>query len=165
MTRHTAAGWALIIGTLAGLLTMATHPTGRDVIVNAASGGHNILAMAGHGLAIAAQPLLLAGLLALTALLARRHERLAYTAFIAYAFGAMAIIVAAIASGFILPALVVDLANANDTLRDVIHAQMHFANVINQSFAKVSVVASCTAILLWSIAMWRSQPFSKWMAG
>ena len=73
---------------------------------------------------MATHPLPLAGLLALTALLARRHERLAYTAFIAYAFGAMAIIVAAIASGFILPALVVDLADAHDTLCEVIHAQM-----------------------------------------
>ena len=87
MTRNTAAGSALIIGSLSGLVTMGLHPTGQQVVATAASGAHNVLAVGVHALAIAALPMLIAGLLALTVLLGRERESLAYSAFILYSMG------------------------------------------------------------------------------
>jgi hypothetical protein len=163
-TRHRTAGAALIAGALAGLVTMAFHPTGQDVVSNATSGGHNVLAVGVHVLAMAGVPVLVAGLLALTALLARTRESLAYAGFVLYVMASVAVLIAAVASGLISPSLAAGLADADDATRAIIHSQMHYTGDVNQAFAKVYVVASAAAILLWSVAMLRTPVFSRLLA-
>lgn len=158
MTSQRAAGIALIAGSLAGLVTMALHPTGRDVVGNAQSGGHNMLAVGVHALAIGAIPVLVSGLLALSARLSKQ-SMLGWPAFVCYALASVAVMIAAAASGLIVPSLMHGYAEADATLREVIHQQTHFAGAINQAFAKIFTVFSGTAILLWSLAMRRTDSF------
>ena len=154
----------MIAGTLAGLLTMAVHPTGRDVVANSLSGGHNFLAIGAHALSIAAQPVMLAGLLPLTAQLGRKSEIASYLAFILYSLAAVAVLIAAVASGLIVPSLTENLQSANEVIQEVVRSQMHFAGEINQAFAKVYVMFSSAAIALWSLAMLRTELFSRALA-
>src|SRR5687768_3345602 len=74
MTTDRTAALALVAGSLAGLVTMVLHPTGRDVVHGASVGGANVLNAAVHGLAIGAQPLVLAGALAIVLRLRARRD-------------------------------------------------------------------------------------------
>ena len=84
---------------LALLATMALHPTGHDVL---RSGGGK--AAVSHSIALISVPLALYGFLILT----RRLGGLALLAFITWAAGAMAVINAAVLSGFVAPAFIDD---------------------------------------------------------
>jgi hypothetical protein len=162
MTHNRAAGLALIAGSAAGLVTMAFHPTGTDVVADATAGGHNFLAVGTHALAIGAIPLQLTGVLTLT----RRLERNSgvWFAFIAYALASVAVMIAASASGLITPALMSNYAKADAATREIIHSQSYFAHVVNQAFAKIYVVMGGAALVLWSNAMRSEQGFGRALA-
>ena len=157
-TRNRSAGIAIVVASLAGLVTMALHPNGADAIGNATTGGHNVLAIAVHALAIAAIPVLVSGMLVLTVRLARISD-VAWVAFVTYAIAAVSILVAATASGLISPALLANYETADEPTRAIIRSQLHFAGEINQAFAKVFVMLSAAAIALWSLVMRRSAEF------
>jgi len=104
MRRETLGGTALILGALSGLVTMALHPTGHEV-----AGGQGARSIAVHGLALAGVPLGVYGAFVLTRRLAAR-EVLAELALAFYGTGAVALILAATASGFIATAQIAGLA-------------------------------------------------------
>lgn len=155
MTTGSKAFVALTAGSLAGLVTMAVHPTGHDVIANASAGGGNWLNAFAHGLALGAQPLLLIGTLALTQRLAAQRD-LAVSAYVFYALAVVAVLIAAVASGFISPSVVRGYADADEAARAAMLGAMQYTGRVNQAFAKVHVGFSSVAILLWSLAMLRS---------
>lgn len=151
-----SAAVAIVTGTLAGLATMALHPTGRDVVQNASVGASNVLVTAVHALALVGQGLLLSGLLALVQRLRSRAD-LAIGAYVFYALAAFAIIVAAAASGFLSPATVGDIADAGAADRALALHSLHYTGLINQAFAKISVLFTGIALLGWSIAILRGR--------
>jgi hypothetical protein len=124
------AGLALIVGAVAILGVTAWHPTGRE----AAGGGYGLSTVV-HAVAILAELILLLGALGLTARLTQARD-LALSAFVFYAAATMLLIVAAIAAGWISPSI---------------------AGTINQSFATVGFGLSAIAMVLWSVAMWRTR--------
>ncbi|HMC23713.1 MAG TPA: hypothetical protein VKL19_17790 [Thermoanaerobaculia bacterium] len=136
-----AAGISLGASALALLATMALHPTGHDVL----RGGGGKAAVS-HSLALISVPLALYGFLILT----RRLGGLALLAFITWAAGAMAVINAAVLSGFVAPAFIDD-----PTL-------LHYTGRLNQAFAGLYVMASSLAIVLWSVFILR-QRISVWI--
>ncbi len=125
---------------------MAVHPTGATPHLNIVSG-------IAHGLALLSVLLLLLGTLGLTRLL-NQPDRLAVAALVTYSFAAVAVMLAATVSGFIMPNL---LAMARDTpaagppWRIVIAAVFQ----INQAFSKLYSVGGALAICLWSITSLR----------
>jgi len=135
MKEEKAAGISLFASAIALMATMASHPTGRELIEH---GGTQ--AAVSHSLGLISIPLALFGFLIVTRIL-RRVPNLAVFAFITYAVGAMAMLIAATLSGFVASAVVND---------DVL---FHYTGYLNRSFATVGVVAISLAILLWSIAM------------
>src|SRR5262245_58373151 len=97
MQQDRAGGLALIGGTLAGMVTMALHPTGHALASDFASiAPLNRLV---HSLAIAGTIVTFYGLVRLSRGLARTS--LTDAALVAYGFGGVAVMFAAIASGFI----------------------------------------------------------------
>lgn len=142
---------------------MSLHPTGTDVAQNASAGGHNVMAVGVHALAIAAIPVLLSGMLVLTMRLARSRD-FAWLAFIVYSLASVAVMIAAVASGLIVTDLAHSYVSAEAAMRETLHAQMHLVGTINQAFAKVFVMFSSVAIMLWSIAMLRISTFGTALA-
>src|SRR5437764_13659541 len=102
MSNNRFAALALTLGTCAGFATMALHPTGRDVMQHASASESNALASTVHILALLGQGLLLTGALALPRLL-RARPGFASGGYVFYALAAVAVILAAVASGRIAP--------------------------------------------------------------
>lgn len=135
------------------LLVMLVHPTGSD-IVGDASGTRHALALASwvHGVAIAAIPLLLAGMASLSWRL-RAKSGLALGGFVSFALASVAVMLAAVMSGFVATSVLGHLPAAGDPLRDVALQQLHYTHLLNQAFAKVYVGLAGLAFVLWSLAM------------
>lgn len=163
MTTNSKASLAVILGSLAGLVTMSLHPTGGEIAANIAGGGHGTLNRIVHSLALLAQPLILMGTLALT-LRFTAQRALAVAAYIVFAWASVAIMMATTASGFIATGLLEAGVNQQGTARDVVNNALHYTGLLNHAFAKVYIAFSSLAIVLWSVAMIRESDFSRGLA-
>lgn len=163
MTTDQKASIALILGPLAGLVTMALHPTGHEIAASIAGGGAGGLNTFAHSLALFGQSLILMGTLRLT-LRFSTHRDLAVAGYICFAMASVAILLATVASGFIATGLLQSEAEREGPSRDAISSALHYTSLINQSFAKVYVAFSSAAIVIWSLAMARGREFSRGLA-
>ena len=149
--RDLAAGSLLIAGAAAGIAVMALHPTAHG-LMNAESGPQlarvNVMV---HGLALAATPLVFLGLLGVWRRLA--PSDLATAGLVIYGWGCVAVMSAAVASGFVSPGVIGRFAAEGSNMPEVF---LHYTALWNQGFAKVNVVATSIGILLFSIAILRS---------
>jgi hypothetical protein len=149
--RDVVSGSLLIGASVAGMLVMSLHPTARDIITAENFPRLAQLNVMVHGMALVAVPVLFLGLLGL----ARRlgPSELTTAGLVAYGFGGGALISAAVASGFVAPAVIERMLAAEGESRGVYEALLAYTGLVNQGFAKVDVVASSAAILLWSAAI------------
>lgn len=155
MRRETLGGTALILGAVSGLVTMALHPTGHEV-----AGGQGARSIAVHALALFGVPLSVYGAFVLTRLLAAR-EALAELALSFYGAGAVALVLAATASGFIATSQIAGMAESAGAERVVRTALLESTHDWNQAFTQIFVAASSLAIALWSIAILRTRLLSR----
>lgn len=158
MRHDRAAGLALIAGPLAGLVTMAFHPTGHALLADFERVA--LINRTVHALAITGTITTFYGLLRLT----RQFEEprsLADAALVAYGFGAVAVMFAAIASGFIATALAAQVLQAGDSARAAYEPVRDFTWALNQACTRVFVVTASVGIALWSGAMLREPGFSR----
>jgi len=135
-TQERHAAIALLIGVIAPLLIMGMHPTGADIT----SGGARLVLINHlvHGVSLAAQPVVFLGLLGLWRSL---RSDVATAALVFYAFGIVAILSAAVLSGFVAPDLISD------------RVLLGYTYGLNQGFAKVSVAAIGASLILWGVAL------------
>lgn len=154
MRRDVGSGMLLFAGSLAGVVVMGFHPTGHDLMRPEAFEHQARLNALLHGLALASLPVVFLGLLGLSRRLA--FSELATAALVAHAFGAAAALSAAVASGFVAPVFVERALAAEEGPGGMNHALLTLAGALNQGFAKVYVVATSAAILLWSLSILRS---------
>jgi hypothetical protein len=159
-----SAALAITAGTLAGLVTMALHPSGNDVAQDAVHGTTNLLAPAVHWLAIVAQPFVLAGTLALTLRLRERRD-LAVGAFVCFALASAAVMVAAAMSGLVFPAALRGVREADAAARVIITNNLRYTGLVNQAFAAVYVVLTALAVMTWSSAMLAGNEMPRALAG
>lgn len=153
MTRDVASGTALIVGAVAGLLTMAFHPTGHEIAAAVGrDAGPARAALLVHVLAIASVPVLFFGAIGFTRRLSPDHG-LAIGALVSYGFALVAVMCAALASGLIAPALIAAMVDAGERHRPALQAALAYNSALNQSFAAVYVALSSVAIGLWSLAI------------
>jgi len=150
MKRDTVSGTLLIAGALAGLLVMMHHPTGHAMMTGAGDGHMARLNVFVHGLALVMMPVVFLGLLGAARRLA--PSELATAALVAFGFGTVAVMGAAIASGFVATDLIVGEGGIG-TSRDALLAYTH---LWNQGFAHVFVAADSIGILLLSAAILRT---------
>lgn len=153
MKRDLLSGILLIAGALTSMAVMVLHPTGRTMITHENFQGQAFLNMAVHGAALAAVPVLFVGLLGLSRRLGSTD--LTTAALVAYGFGAVAVMCAAVASGFIATPVIEQILTGPAESRAVYHMLLTYTGLVNQGFAKVNVVASSVAVLLWSAAIWQ----------
>ena len=152
MTTDRLAALALTAGSLAGIVIMALHPTGSEVARDAAGGGAMSLAVAVHWLAIVAQPLILAGSLAITLRLRARRD-VAVGAFVFFAVAGVAVTIAAAASGLVSPAVLRGMHDSEAGAMASMQNYLHYTSLLNQAFAGIYVVLGAIAIALWSAAI------------
>lgn len=152
------AGVALIVGTLAGLVTMAFHPTGHELLQDFERVA--LINRVVHSLAIAGTITTVYGLVGLRRQLEDRRS-LADAALVAYAFGAVAVMFAAIASGYVQTHLAALQLEAGDAGRAAWEPVRDFTWAFNQACTKVFVVAGSIGIALFSLAMRTDQRFGQ----
>jgi hypothetical protein len=143
MQRDVASGVLLLSGAIAGLLIMLLHPTGAEV--GAATPGHGmeLLNRLVHGFALAVTPAVFLGLLGFAR--AMGPSKLSTAALVAWGYGAVAVMSAAVASGFVTPATMHGTATPE--------AFAHYSYLWNQGYATVNVAASGAAMILFGLAM------------
>lgn len=174
-----AAAAALLTGSLAGLAVMGLHPTGRDALRHAAAGVPDTRMVAVHVLGLLVQPLLLAGTLALTRRLWVRRVGVAGSVAGPLAVGAttyfvlasVAALAAATASGFVAPSVLRGYARADEPARTAMLAALDYTGRLNRAFARLDVLLTGVAVVLWSAAMLvdrhqgGARPWSRAVAG
>lgn len=161
MSDDRLGGIALFAGTGALLVTMAAHPTGRDFSTQ--SQGIVLLNMLVHTLGIASMPVSLLGGIALWRRL-DDSRRLALSALVFFGLAMVAGTCAATISGFVAPNIIRRMQTAAAGDARYWDAVSHLSWWMNQAFARVLVLATWTAILLWSVAMRRTQRLIPWVA-
>ena len=159
MKRDTPSGLLLIGGTLVTFVALLRHPTGL------LSAGDNFAREAQyavwvHGIVIATTVLLFLGLLGLRRRLSGGPD-LATAGLTTYGFAVICVTIAAAVSGFAGTALAARYLAAEPDTRHVVHEMFHYNSMLNQAFAKMHLVASAAAVLLWSLAMLKTQGFPR----
>lgn len=156
-----SAGWMLALGTALGALTMLMHPTGAQLLADLDRiGPRNLVA---HGIAIAGVPLSFAGLACFASQLPARRAWVVL-GITCYALASVAVVIAAVASGLLAPAIAARLLGADADTRAIWEAIFRFNGQINQGFAAVYVVALASALGCWSYALRRAPDWPRWLA-
>ena len=158
MQRDRAAGTALIAGSLAGLVTMAFHPTGSALTNDFAQVA--AINRSVHSLAIAGTIATFFGLVRLSRQI-ENGKALSDAAIVSYGFGAVAVMFAAIASGFIATDLTAIVLEAGGKARAAYEPAFDFGWALNQASTKVFVLTASMGIALWSVAMLRDPAFGR----
>ena len=161
--KHSAIyGIALIVGSVGGVVTMIFHPTGHDLLapVDQIARRNEMLAVAVHSLALASLPVTLFGFVGLSRRLGLDHAPV-LAALIVYAFGAVAVVCAAVASGLIAPILTRQILTADESTRQPLSMIFMYNGLLNQGFAKVFVTASSVAVIFWSVSILKIGGFAR----
>jgi hypothetical protein len=166
MTDNRKSAWALLVGSAGGIVTMGIHPVGGGTMTPAQIERLATASGIAHGLALLSVLLLFLGTCGLARRLAA-PDRLALSGLVTYGFAAVAIMIAASVSGWIVP----------DTMRlmarDVLHNAASQADwriaiaatvQINQAMARIYSVGAALAIVLWSVSCLKNRRLSRGMA-
>lgn len=159
MTDNRMSGAALIAGMVGFIITMALHPTGRDLVSPEHSASMMQLNVAVHSLALVCIPILFLGALGLTRRLASPNK-LALAGLVLFGFSEVAVMIAAGVSGLVTPGLIHHMV-AEPAMADTWRAALQLSGHLNQAFALIFVVASSVALVLWSTAIVRSNLLSR----
>jgi hypothetical protein len=160
MTDNRMGGIALIAGSVAGIVTMSLHPTGHDLFAPGQLTPMTHLVIGVHALALVSLPVMFLGALALSRRLAS-PDRLAVAALVTYGFALVAVMIAAVASGLIVPGVARQIAAAEPAASEGLWILIHYTGQWNQACAQVFVVGSSAAIVLWSAAILRSGALAR----
>jgi hypothetical protein len=158
MRNSRPAGLALLIGALLPPLILGLHPSAHDLAADA-SGHVRAVNYLVHGIAVAAQPLVLLGLIGLSQYLG--WSALSTGALVVYSFAVVGNLVAALMSGFVASDVIAQLPTGDPAVAGPNQVLLHYTGLMNQAFAKMAVVAAGMAILLWSLAIGRTRLLSR----
>jgi hypothetical protein len=140
---------------------MAFHPTAHDLLAQAdqIARRNEMIAVATHSLALVSFPTLFFGFLGLSRRLGWDRP-LVSAALVSYGVGAVAVMCAVVFSGLVGPILTRQMLEADQSTKQLLHLVFSYNGQLNQAFAKVFVVASSLAVILWSIALLSSGRFA-----
>jgi hypothetical protein len=158
MHHNRSAGLTLIIGVTAPLLIIGMHSTAGDLTGD--SGSRQVVVnYLVHGVALAAQPLVFLGLLGVSRYL--EWSEMAIAALVVYGFGIVAVLPAAVLSGFVAPDVIERMRVTGATPDARYEALLAYTGFLNQGFARINVIASGAAVTFWGCAMWRRRRFPR----
>lgn len=160
MSDDRISGWALILGSVGTIITMAFHPSGHIAPDRMESTIRMLIAV--HSLALACVPLLFIGIIGLARRLRSGH-RLAISGVVVYGFGSIAVMSAAVMDGLVTPRVLRQIVGSSGSAAAVDTWRMisHYTFYLNQAYAQVFVAGSCVAVFLWSIAAWKSREIAR----
>ena len=164
MSDDRKGGFALIAGTIALFATMALHPSGHELL--GGGGRFNrvaLLILVAHTLAEIAIPVLFLGALALSRRLSG-PDRFATAAMVMYGFGLIAGMVAAALSGYVAPGLARRIAGSTGPATELWRIIFSYNGALNQAFARILVIASSVAMILWSFAILKTRALPRGIA-
>lgn len=163
MTDNRKAGIALIVGSIGAVVTMAIHPVGGGEMT--AAQVEHLMWMSGvaHGLALASVLLLFLGTCGLTATFAA-PDRLAFSALVTFGFSAVAIMIAASVSGWIVPGIMKLMLRDAPANAGQWKIAMACIFQINQAMSRIYSVGAAVAITLWSACSLRQSRLSRGIA-
>ncbi len=150
----------LVAGSVAGLITMAFHPTAGHGLLPSPPELQRLATLdrAVHGLALFGVAMVFLGALALSRRLANAG-RLPLAALVAFGFASVAIMIAGAMSGFV-GADILSRMVAGDPKLESRWMLLDYTFRLNQAFASIYVVGTCVAIMLWSLAMRCTRQFA-----
>lgn len=156
MTDNSKAGFALIAGSVGGMLTMAIHPTNQSSDLALVSG-------IAHSLALLSVLLLFLGTCGLARFLGA-PDRLAFSALVTYGLATVAVVIASTVSGFIVPDIM--RLMTHDVPAAAPQWRIAIASIfqLNQAFSRIYSVAGAAAITLWSVCCLRQGRLSRSLA-
>ena len=152
----------MIAGSLAGIITMGLHPTIRDLSAPDKFGPMTLLLISVHALAIMSLPVLFLGALALSRRIVS-PDRLALAALVVYGFALVAVLVAAVVDGFVVPSLAREIMTAPPPATEEWRIA-HYNGLLNQWFARVFLIGSSISIILWSASILRTRALAPGVA-
>ncbi|HEX5051873.1 MAG TPA: hypothetical protein VFZ65_08890 [Planctomycetota bacterium] len=152
-TREPIAAYTLIGGAAVGVVAMALHPTGHEIHAAPDAAAALLRNEIVHATAIVVVLLQTFGSIAIVRRVRGTSVGLAQLALVAQCTAATAATIAAICSGFVMPAhLRSAVANdASQVAGDVLWQ-------CNQAFARLFMISGSAAIAAWSVAGWRRLP-------
>jgi hypothetical protein len=163
MTDDRVSGLALIAGSAGMIITMSLHPTGQDLFAPGQLAPIAHLTVTVHTLALMSMPVLFFGALGLSQHLGV-SDRFSIAALVAYGFAMGAGMNAAVFSGLVAPSLARNILASDSSAAETWRIAFHYNGALNQGFARVFVVASSVAILLWSSSILRGAALSRGVA-
>lgn len=151
-------GLALMLGTTAMLGTGLLHPTGAQMLASDEAFRQAApLNVAAHGLALVGVWLTLFGTTGLSRRLGFARADVT-AAMVAYALVAVLIGLAGVVDGFVLTRLAGGYVESGDAHeREVYLGFMKYSYNIASSISRVYVTGTALAVLLWSLAIWRTR--------
>ena len=151
-------GLALILGTVAMLGTGLLHPTGPQMLASDEAFRQTApLNVAAHGLALFGVWLTLFGTIGLSRRLGFARADVT-AAMVAYGLVAVLISLAGVIDGFVLTRLAGGYVESTDAQeREVYMGFMKYSYNIASSISRVYVTGAALAVLLWSLAIWRTR--------
>lgn len=150
-------GVLLIAAAAVGLFVMAHHPTASHILHAANPADAAQMNRILHAIAIAAMPIQFIGLLGLTRRLG--PSLCNHAGLVTQAFGLIAGMGAAVASGFVASGVMLDMVQAGTSAEP--SALLGYTAMWNQGFAVVYLIATTISVVLWSVAMLSSTVFPK----
>jgi hypothetical protein len=155
--REIASGSLLMVGALAGVVVMALHPVAHDLMRPDTGQQLARLNVMVHALGLAAAPMVFLGLLGLWRRLG--PSDLGTAALVLYGWGLVAVMSAAVASGFVSPGVIARIVAEEGS--KVPDAFLLYTGLWNQGFAKVNVVATSMGILLFGATILKTDRLSR----
>jgi hypothetical protein len=160
MTKDRLGGLALIAGSVAGIVTMSQHPTAEDLFAPGQLESAARMLVLVHALALVSLPMLFLGALVLWKRLGS-NDGCAIAGLVLYAFAMVAVMNAAVFDGLVTASIAPRISAATPTASEGWRIAFMYNGHLNQAFARVFVVASTAAIVLWSVSIIRNGALAR----
>ena len=154
------AGIALILFTILMVFTMLLHPAGGSFEYLLKISGIIVIS---HTIAIVSIPFAAIGFWGLTRKLGTDNF-FSISAFAIVLFGLVAVMIAAVTNGLVLPVFIQKYRDASPELITAIKPILKYNSAVNTAFDYIYTGAFCLSMLFWSIAIWYTRKLSLWLA-
>lgn len=153
------SGFSLLIGASLMMLTMVLHPSGGDLdhIVKISR-----MALLSHSIGVLSTVFTSFGFYGLAKALTTR-ARLSILGLSFSVFALMAVLLAALLNGIVLPLYVLQQSNTTGPERETVLLIIQYGLTINAALAYTFIGGYTIAMLIWSIGMIKTIKFPKWL--
>jgi len=165
MSKDRWTGLMLMAGSAGALITLALHPSGRELFSAATFEAAARQLVMVHSLALAAMPLWFTGAIGLSRRVANSGDterQLGLTAVVFYGFGLAAMMTGVVFDGLVSPGLAGQINATTGTVGQGWRIAFNYNSMLDMAFMHVFLGASSLALGLWSAAMIKGGALPRW---